>query len=102
MKVVERMIQKWTPEASARMKELADKYGDLDAKWGFPPQRVYRCLYGSIPFEYTVAERVWESLAVMEAAYARAQASPEWQAFMDVAGKVNESHRAELYVDVSE
>ena len=102
MKVVERMIQKWSPEADARMKELAEKYGDLDAKWGFPPQRQYRCRYGSIPFEYTVAEREWESLAAMEATYARAQATPEWAEFWTVASKLAESHRAELYEAVSD
>ena len=98
MKVIERMIQKWTADAPARMKELEAQYGDLDAKWGFPPQKAYRCLAGSIPYEYTVSEREWESLEQMESTYDRAMATPEWAAFMAVAGKVIESHRVELYV----
>jgi hypothetical protein len=102
MKFVERMIQKWNPEAMAAIKSLADKYGDLDAKWGFPPQRHYRCWYGSIPFEYLISEREWESLAVMEATYARAQATPEWAEFAALASKVGESHRAELYEVLSD
>ena len=102
MKVIERMIQKWKPEADAKMKVLAEKYGDLDAKWGFPPQRLYRCRYGSIPYEYTVAEREWESLGVMDATYGRAHASPEWKEFWAAASQVIESHRAELYEVMTE
>jgi hypothetical protein len=102
MKVVERMIQKWKPEAEAKMRELAEKYGDLDAKWGFPPQRQYRCFSGSIPFDYVVSERTWESMEAMEKTYARAMATPEWKAFMEVASAVSESHRAELYVPIEE
>ena len=101
MKVIERMIQKWSPEAIAKVKELIEKYGDLDARWGFPPQRNYRCVYGSLSQGHTIMERQWESLATMEATYARAMSTPEWAEFMAAVGNAPDGNRAELYEVIS-
>ncbi len=98
MKVIERMITKADPKADEAIGALVAQYGDLDAKWGFPPQRRYRCWYGSIGMEYVVCDREWESMAVMEQIYQRAMATPEWKVFTDTLRPFEESRRHELYV----
>jgi len=98
MKVIERMIQKSDPRGDEAVKELVARYGDLDAKWGFPPQRRYRCGYGSIAMEYVICDREWESLEIMEKTYERAMATPEWKLLMDALGPYEVSRRHELYV----
>ncbi len=80
MQVIERHIKRVRPGKWAEVEQKEKEYDAVEAKYGFPPKKNYRCWSGAYDSSTLVMERQWESFAAMEAAYEKAIADPEWQA----------------------
>ena len=96
MKVLERIVQKigdWQI-----LEELDQKHNAIESKYGFPPKRRYRAFAGPHEIDTLIIEREWESMAVMEEAFTRLMADPEYQVLSSSYPGVVVSSQWELYM----
>jgi len=97
MKVMERIVQEIHLDKAPLFKEFQRKHDVVEARLGFPPLRWYLAQYTAESSFVFVCEREWESLAAMEATYAKAQGDPERQGLEAAWSTFGKSHRRELW-----
>jgi hypothetical protein len=97
MKVVERRIFKIAAGKWDQINNLEQRFDALEAQWGFPPKRRYRCIAGTHDSDTYIFEREWDSLSAAETAGQKAMADQQWQALMQEGEQVFVSSQAELY-----
>ena len=97
MLTVERLTQKLRPNKIGELEELDKKYTALEKEFGFPPKKRYQLIAGGSDFNTLIVERHWESMAKMEAAYAKALANEEYQKLNQESSSVIKSTQMELY-----
>lgn len=98
MIVVERMIQKVIPGKWAELNEIDKRFDAVEGRLGFPANKKrYQCMIGSHDSNTLIIERLWESMAVMEAIYEKAFADPELQALFQETNSIVESNQIEIY-----
>jgi hypothetical protein len=98
MSILHRQIQQVRPGKWADLEELDKKFNAVESRLGFPPnKRRYQCYFGSHDNNTLIVEYEWDSLAALEAAYAKAMADPEWQALAAKVDDVIKSNQMELY-----
>ncbi len=94
---MQRDIQKVRREKWAELEKIERKFEALESALGFPPKARYRSFLGGHDTDTLVIEWIWDSLAQMEEAHARAQAHPELQALEDELNSIVSSIRVEVY-----
>ena len=98
MIIVERLTQKVLPGKWATLEEIDKKYQAVEQRLGFPSgKKRYQCLIGSHDSNTLIIERPWDSLAIMEATYAKAFADQEWQALNQEGVSIIASSQVEVY-----
>lgn len=98
---VERQIQQIRPGKWADLEVIDKKFNAIEGRLGFPPKRRLRCYVGGHNINTLIIEREWDSLTLMEAAYLKTFADPEWQALGAEFDAIAESTQYELYFVLS-
>ncbi len=96
--IIQRMIQKVVPGKLAAFEALAKKFDPFESRLGLPAVKRYQCIAGGHDWNTVIMERQWESLAVMEAAFEKSMADPEYQALDAEKVGIIESEQLELYM----
>ena len=97
--ILQRAIHKVKPGKWDDLMALETQLDALQARVGMPPRKRYRLMFGG-GSEYTeVIEREWESLAAMEAFFAKlpADATAEGNALIARVWPLIESTQREIY-----
>ena len=97
MIAIERMTQKIYPGKWAELDEIDKKYNDIEARMGFPAKKRYQCVIGGEDSNTLIIERQWDCLAVMESAYEKAFADPEYQALGQELIPIVQSNKVEVF-----
>ena len=96
--IIERLTQKVFPGKWAALEEIEKKYQAVEQRLGFPSDKKrYQCLIGGHDGNTLIIERPWDSLAVMEATYAKAFADQAWQALTQEGASIIASNQGEVY-----
>ena len=93
MIAIERHIQKVRSGKWAELAEIDPRYDAVEGRLGFPAKKRYQ----GHDTNTIVVERQWDSLAVMEAAYEKALADPEFQALGTELAAIVTSAQIEIY-----
>ena len=96
--ILERMVQKINPLKWGELEELDKQYNALEARFGFPPKRRYRVLFGNEDTSTLVIEREWESFAAMEAAHMQSMTDPEFERLNAAGADIVLSNNWEAYM----
>ena len=98
MKVLHRQIQHVRPSMWAELEAIDKRFDAVERRLGFPAnKRRYRCYFGTHTLDTLIVEYEWESLAAMEATFARAMADPKWQALSAEVTSILQDNQMELY-----
>lgn len=99
MKVLMRQIQKVRSDKWDEYESIDKRYGEIEAKLGYPRnKRRYRALFGPHDCMTTaVVEYTYDSLAAMEALFAKAEANPDYAALGRQIRDIVTSDQIELY-----
>jgi hypothetical protein len=99
MKIIHRGIIKFAPGKMAEGMELLQKMLTVGSRSGAGPWKCYRPSIGGGDVGHTViCETEWDSLAAVEAAWAKPD--PEMQALMQKYDAIVESHTVEWYTPI--
>ena len=98
MIVLERLTQKVHNDKWAELEQLEKKFNALEAGFGFPPKKRYQYIAGSHAMNTLIIERIWESLAEMETAYAKALTDKDYQKLTQATSSVIKSNQMELLI----
>lgn len=99
MRILERHILRIRDGRWDDMLALEKRWDALEARvGGFPAKRRYRPLFSELGLSTWVQEREWESLADMEAAYARLGAEPESRDMQAQHTELSENISGEVYM----
>ena len=96
--ILERLVQKINPVKWGELVELDKQYDALEARFGFPPKRRYRGLFGTEDTSILVIEREWESFAALEAAHMQSMAEPEFDKLNAAGADIVLSNKWEAYM----
>ena len=100
MIIVERMIHELYPGKLPDLVEIDKRYDVIEKELGFPPKKYFWSVSSPLNSNNIVLERQWESMAAMEAAYAKSMANPDIQALNDEGTAIIKSTRWEFYSPV--
>jgi len=96
--ILNRLIQKVRPDKWDELEEIDKKFNEIESRIGFPPKKRYRCLSGTIKWNWIIIERQWESMAKMEKFNLKAYLDPEFQKLSEKLSSIIEDQRVELYI----
>ena len=94
--IIERLIQARQPGTQPDM-DVEREWDAVESRAGFPPKKILRSVAGGLDYLSIVIEREWDSMAAMEAAYARVADDPQWQALVSEAHRYIQTFRREIY-----
>ncbi len=77
MKVLERMIQRIYDDKWDELEKLDKAFTVLEEQHGYPPKTRYLYISGGHKVNTLVVERLWDSMAAMEQATEKLQATAE-------------------------
>ncbi|HVO43560.1 MAG TPA: hypothetical protein VMT34_13095 [Aggregatilineales bacterium] len=97
MNFIERTTQKVRQGKWEELDEIDKKFNAVEARFGFPAKKRYRCVAGNHDGNTLVIERQWASLATMEATYEKIFADSTYQQLVKEVDSVIESNQMELY-----
>lgn len=83
MAILERLVFKLQGGNWERIQQAEAVADEIEARWNFPPKRLYRPMLSGSSFDTLIIEREWESLAAMEAAETEAWSHPDMAAFFE-------------------
>ena len=79
--------------------EYTKRWDALEKRLGFPPEKRYRCMFGSHDSDTSLGLHEWENMAAMEADFERGMADPEWQELMASFSEFYADGQWELYTE---
>ncbi len=97
MKFIERMIM-YTNASTDEVMAKEKQYDALEEKYGFPPKKRMRVIFGKDKMNTFVWEREWDSFKEMEELYVKSGADPELNALMQVKPDFSQGHREVYYL----
>ncbi len=98
MTIIIREIQKVRPGQWEALEEADARWAAFEARTGFSTKkRRYRVFSGVEDMNTIVIEFEFDSLAALDAAYARGEADPEYQELTEELYSIISSSRVELY-----
>ena len=98
MIILERMVQQIEVGKTSELNELDKRYEAIESTLGFPPKKRYWSVSSPHDSNTIILERLWESMAAMEAAYEKSLAHPGIQALYAEGEGIIKSSRIELYM----
>lgn len=97
---VERMVQVINPGKWGELEDLEKRYNALESKYGFPPKRRMRAIFGGLTVNTLIVEREWDSMAALETATMQRMVDPNYPALDAAANEVIESVTWEIYMSL--
>jgi hypothetical protein len=89
--------QKVKPGKRAALDELNKQWDAFEARLGFPPQKQYACSIGGHQMGTLLLLREFDSMAAMEALFAKMMVDAEIEELMAATEELVESTQWELY-----